>query len=100
MGMDEKAHKHESIKSIHYNISIETYMKIEQKCNYEKRRNTIRKRLISIAYTAAAMKAELDKRSNVVPFDSDSAPVGVDNRCSVCINHISEDFIGNLVDSD
>ena len=46
------------------------------------------------------MNAEVDKRSNIVTFDSDSAPIGVDNRCSACISHIPEDFICNLVDSN
>ena len=83
-------------------LNIETYMKIERKRNCEKRRNTIRRKkiLMSIACTATAMKAELDKRLNVVPFDSDSAPVGVDNRCSACISYIPEDFTGDLEDSD
>ena len=54
---------------------------------------------MSIVYAATAMNAELDKRTNVMPFDSDSAPIGVDNRCTACISHIAEDFIGNLVDS-
>jgi hypothetical protein len=27
-----------------------------------------------------------------VYFDTDSAPVGIDNRCSACMSHIKEDF--------
>ena len=84
-------------------LSIETYMENEGKRNCKRQRNLIRKsqrRFISIACTATAMNAELDKRSNIVPFDSDSAPIGVDNRCSACISHILKKFIGNyLVDS-
>eukprot|EP00978_Attheya_sp_CCMP212_P032841 scaffold129914_cov59-Attheya_sp.AAC.1 len=32
-------------------------------------------------------------------FDTDSGLIGVDNRCSGCISHIAEDFIGELRDS-
>lgn len=54
----------------------------------------------SVAISATAMRAETKIRSNVVTFDSDSAPIGVDNRCSACISHIPEDFVGDLVDSE
>jgi hypothetical protein len=29
-------------------------------------------------------------------FETDSAPVGIDNRCSVSMSHIKSDFIGEL----
>ena len=35
---------------------------------------------------------------NHASFDTDSAPVGVDNRCLGCISHNVTDFIGELLD--
>ena len=35
---------------------------------------------------------------NHASFDTDSSPVGVDNRCSGCISHKVTDFIGELVE--
>ena len=29
-------------------------------------------------------------------FDTDSRPIGIDNRCSACISHKKEDFVGEL----
>jgi hypothetical protein len=37
--------------------------------------------------------------SRAMAFNSDSAPVGRDNRCSVCMSHIRSDFIGELQDA-
>ncbi len=54
----------------------------------------------ALAQSATAMTAKTKIRSNVITFDSDSAPVGIDNRCSACISHVPEDFIGDLVDTD
>jgi hypothetical protein len=34
------------------------------------------------------------------PFDTDSSTVGIDNRCSGCISHINEDFVGELKKTD
>ena len=45
------------------------------------------------------MNAELTVQSNITRFDTDSNPIGVDNRCSACISHISKHFIGDLTDS-
>ena len=38
----------------------------------------------------------MDSYENVTRFDTDSAPVGIDNRCTGCISHVSQDFIGPL----
>ena len=35
---------------------------------------------------------------NHAPFDTYSAPVGVDNKCLGCISHKVTDYIGELVD--
>jgi hypothetical protein len=32
-------------------------------------------------------------------FDTDSAPVGIDNRCSVCMSHLKSDFVGDLTET-
>ena len=32
------------------------------------------------------------KHENVVTFDTDSGPVGIDNRCTACISHVIQDF--------
>ena len=53
-----------------------------------------------LVYSATAMNAELTVRSNITRFDTDSDPIGVDNRCSACISHIPEDFVGDLINSN
>ena len=42
----------------------------------------------------------LARREREVIFNTDSAWVGVDNRCSGCISHVATNFIGELVESD
>lgn len=37
---------------------------------------------------------------NQMIFDTDSGPIGVDNRCTGCISHRIDDFEGPLADSD
>ena len=34
-----------------------------------------------------------------IRFDTDSEPIGIDNRCTGCISHRIEDFDGPLTDS-
>ena len=51
-------------------------------------------------YSATAMNAELTIRSNITRFDTDSDPIGVDNRCSACISHIPQEFVGDLINSN
>ncbi len=51
-------------------------------------------------YSAMAMRADVGIRSNTLRFDTDSAKVGIDNRCSACISHVPQDFIGALTDSN
>ena len=53
-----------------------------------------------IAYPAVAMfagqseKPQTKQQRNVI-FDTDADQIGIDNRCSACISHKIEDFIGN-----
>jgi hypothetical protein len=37
---------------------------------------------------------------NSVAFDTNSGPVGMDDRCAACTSHQIEDFEGHLVDSN
>ena len=38
--------------------------------------------------------------SNISTFDTDSIPIGIDNRCTACISHKIEDFVGPLRDTN
>ena len=42
---------------------------------------------------------QITTQERIVRFDTDSKPIGVDNRCSVCISHYIDDFIGPLEDT-
>ena len=53
------------------------------------------------AHPAVSMKTKITKTDasyhiNQMVLDSDSANIGVDNRCTSCISHESTDFIGEL----
>ena len=50
-----------------------------------------------LAYSVVAYAATDTKYSNYIKVDTDSAPVGIDNRCSACISHRIEDFQGPVV---
>ena len=50
--------------------------------------------------SAMAMEVNSPSYENTVRFDTDSAPVGIDNRCTGCISHVAQDFVGPLRDSD
>jgi hypothetical protein len=53
------------------------------------------------AFLAVAMRAEGSSlNKNCLTFDTDSGPIGVDNRCTGCISHHIEDFEGPLRDSN
>ncbi len=53
-----------------------------------------------MAFTVVAMQASKGIHDNAVSFDTDSAPVGVDNRCTGCISNRIEDFEGPLIESN
>ena len=69
--------------------------KQRHRCKYNSRRYV---RIMACSVVALEVKA--NKRTNVIRFDTDSAPVGIDNRCTGCISHIAEDFVGQLRDSN
>ena len=50
--------------------------------------------------TAMPTKTSTPRNDNVFQMDTDSATIGIDNRCSLCISHIAEDFVGELRDSN
>jgi hypothetical protein len=39
------------------------------------------------------------KHQIITNFNTDSEPIGVDNRCTVCISHVSSDFVKPLSNS-
>ena len=51
-----------------------------------------------VSSPAVAMQVNIvNKYINKMVFDTDSAKVGIDNRCSACMSHAIEDFEGPLV---
>ena len=51
--------------------------------------------------SATAMTSQVRYyNAKVSKFDVDSSSIGIDNRCSACISHLPEDFVGPLKDSD
>ena len=49
--------------------------------------------------SALAMQAT-NSGERVAIFDTDSAPIGIDNRCTGCISHVAKDFVGQLEESN
>ena len=41
-------------------------------------------------------KTSTPRNDNVFLMNKDSATIGIDNRCTLCISHIPEDFFGEL----
>ena len=52
-------------------------------------------------YPVMAMptKTSTPRNDNVVKMDTDSSTIGIDNRCSLCISHVAEDFVGDRRES-
>ena len=48
---------------------------------------------------AMPTKTSTPRNVNVFQMDIDSANIGIDNRCNLCISHIYEDFVGELRES-
>ena len=74
---------------------------------YEKNNNNYPKRkkkgigIFNMAMSALAMQAKTPKTkaARMIHFDTDSYEIGIDNRCSRCISHHIDDFVGNLRDT-
>ena len=56
------------------------------------RRNTARRYTASMAQQAVAFQARHNFHESRATFDTDSGPVGIDNRCSACMSHVIQDF--------
>lgn len=56
--------------------------------------------LVDCFETKAQDKDGLATKEHAVKFDTDAAPIGIDNRCSGCISHVSSDFVGELKQSN
>ena len=58
---------------------------------------------LATCLTAIAMTAKTTNTpimDNIIRMDTDSVPIGIDNFCSLCISHVPEDFVGNLIPSN
>ena len=54
-----------------------------------------------LAFAALAMQVKSARAyENSMAFDTDSGPIGIDNRSSGCMSHRIEDFEGQLTDSN
>jgi len=58
---------------------------------------TIRSLLV---YQVLAMQAKQGKHLHSMNFDTDSGEVGIDNRCSACMSHDINDFVGQTTPTD
>ena len=91
------------------NVCVYTMAEILESALRTTRRKVQRssKRSTSILYpkrkavimSAMALQTQIGTHTNTVRFDTDSAMVGIDNRCTACISHFAQDFIGPLIDS-
>jgi hypothetical protein len=59
-----------------------------------------KKRMAFLAFATVAMQGTGGLKDNHTSFDTDSAPIGIDNRCTGCISHRIEDFEGPLQESN
>ena len=64
---------------------------------HRKRRRSFLRWIAMVTMTSPVAKQSPSERE--VFFDTDSGPVGIDNRCSVCISHRIDDFNGPLRDT-
>lgn len=72
---------------------VATVMQLPPECKNKGR--------VYLVFAALAMQARsANAYENSIAFDTDSGPVGIDNRCTACISHRIEDFEGQLVDSN
>jgi hypothetical protein len=56
--------------------------------------------LTLFAMSAIAMSVETGNAANRIIFDTDSEPIGIENRCMATMSHRIEDFISDLVPTD
>ncbi len=77
----------------------ETYLPSKHKRRTQRRHtgSPPRRRLIC---NAVAVYASTIKAQRIIPFDTDSQMIGIDNRASGCFSHVSTDFVGPLRDTN
>jgi hypothetical protein len=59
-----------------------------------------KRKMAFLAFAVVAMQGTGGLKDNHTSFDTDSAPIGIDNRCTGCISHRIEDFEGPLQESN
>jgi len=65
------------------------------------RKASWRPRGTAMAMTVLAMQANATiATERKAQFDTDSETIGIDNRCSGCISHVKDDFVGKLRPTD
>ena len=58
------------------------------------------RKVIAMATLMAMSAKSVQTHQQEAYFDTDSKPIGIDNRCTACISHDINDFVGKLHDSD
>ena len=78
-----------------------TYVVTAKRFQEQRKHRTKSKRYGLLAIAAIAMQAKGSHiHENRIHFDTDSEPIGIDNRCTGCISHKIEDFDGPLIESN
>ena len=49
------------------------------------------------AIDMTAKTTNTPRMDNIIRMGTTSVPIGIDHRCSLCISHVPEDFVGNLI---
>ena len=52
------------------------------------------------ALPVMALQLKVGTYTNNIRFNTDSAPIVIDNGCTACISHVAQDFDGPLIDSN
>lgn len=84
------------IEKTRYRRLLHEGRKLQEKCN---QRNRWKRHTVLVPQALAMEVKTVHVSQPVVHFDTDSGPVGVDNRCSGCISSFIEDFEGPLQES-
>ena len=91
--MRTKARVRRAIRSIGRPSTM--YHKLSRAQKGQKGRNRARQLTILVAI---AISTDHTKTYQAMQFDTDSGPIGIDNRCTACISHKVQDFDGPLIE--
>jgi len=81
--------------------NIKTKSRRRHSHNRINRKSSWRPRGTAMAMTVLAMQANATiATERKAQFDTDSETIGIDNRCSGCISHVKDDFVGKLRPTD